>query len=86
MSLAMESMMRVEAIEAATLFAGAVGKAHARQMERVTRERWARALDKTRTKNLDAPSWLRKSVLDLVATHESAYLEHCRIYALNKSA
>ena len=28
--------------------------------------------------NLDAPSWLWTSVVQLVASHESAYLEHCR--------
>ena len=28
--------------------------------------------------NLDAPSWLWTSVVQLLASHESAYLEHCR--------
>jgi uncharacterized protein (DUF2252 family) len=34
------------------------------------------------SKKLDAPSWLWASVVDLVARHETAYLEHCRSYAL----
>ena len=32
---------------------------------------------------LRAPSWLWSSVVDLLAIHEKAYLEHCRLYALN---
>jgi len=31
------------------------------------------------------PSWLWSSVVDLLAIHEKAYLEHCRLYALNES-
>jgi hypothetical protein len=31
-----------------------------------------------------APSWLWSSVVDLLV-HEKAYLEHCRLYALNES-
>jgi uncharacterized protein (DUF2252 family) len=32
---------------------------------------------------LDAPSWLWASVIELVTSHESAYLEHCRQYAID---
>jgi hypothetical protein len=35
-----------------------------------------------RSKTLDAPSWLWSSIVDLIASHESNYLEHCRKYAL----
>jgi uncharacterized protein (DUF2252 family) len=31
---------------------------------------------------MDAPSWLWSGVVDLVAIHERAYLDHCRRYAL----
>jgi uncharacterized protein (DUF2252 family) len=31
--------------------------------------------------NLDAPSWLWLSVVELMASHEAAYLDHCRRYA-----
>ena len=34
------------------------------------------------SKRLDAPSWLWSSIVGLVASHEAAYLEHCRRYAL----
>jgi uncharacterized protein (DUF2252 family) len=36
--------------------------------------------------SLDAPSWLWTSVVDLIAGHEAAYLEHCRLYALSSAA
>jgi len=35
---------------------------------------------------LNAPFWLWTSVVDRVAMHESAYLEHCRRYSLPKAA
>jgi uncharacterized protein (DUF2252 family) len=77
----MEGLTRADAISAANLFAGVVGRAHARQMDRTARKEWANDLQRNRTKTLDAPSWLWTSVVDLVATHEAAYLNHCRQYA-----
>jgi hypothetical protein len=35
-----------------------------------------------RSKNIDAPGWLWQALVELVAVHEHAYLEHCRRYAL----
>ncbi|MEO7112268.1 MAG: hypothetical protein ABI183_17615 [Polyangiaceae bacterium] len=32
---------------------------------------------------MTAPNWLWRSTVDLVALHESAYLEHCREHALH---
>jgi uncharacterized protein (DUF2252 family) len=77
----MEGLTRAEAIAAANLFAGVLGKAHARQMDRKIRAEWAKDLLRNRTKTLDAPSWLWTSVVDLAASHEAAYLNHCRQYA-----
>jgi uncharacterized protein (DUF2252 family) len=48
--------------------------------------RWLLELQKNRTKSLDAPSWLWNSVVDLVATHEAAYLNHCRRYAIAEAS
>jgi uncharacterized protein (DUF2252 family) len=62
---------------------GVVGAAHAQQMDRDARKKWQMVLKQNRSKKLDAPSWLWTSVVELVARHESAYLEHCRQYALN---
>ena len=70
-----------DAMKAASFLAGVVGKAHARQMDEETRKRWAKELERQRSKTLDAPSWLWLSVVALIGKHEVAYLEHCRTYA-----
>jgi len=76
-----------EAMRAARFLAHVVGKAHARQMTDGDRERWRTDLAKARrSKTLDAPTWLWNGVVDLVAMHEKAYLEHCRRYALESFA
>jgi uncharacterized protein (DUF2252 family) len=36
--------------------------------------------------DLEAPSWLWASVVELLALHEAAYLEHCRRFALTEAA
>lgn len=76
-----ERLTRAEATRAAFFLAAVVGKAHARQMDEATRRAWRAELGRNRTKSLDAPSWLWLSIVDLVAGHEAAYLEHCRRYA-----
>jgi uncharacterized protein (DUF2252 family) len=63
-----------------------VGRAHGRQMDLATRNSWRAELARARTTNLDAPSWLWSSVVELVSTHEAAYLDHCRRVTLPKSA
>ena len=77
-----DTMARDEAVDVAKYLATAVGKAHARQMEPSERTDWLKALASSRSKSLDAPSWLWQSVVSLIASHETAYLEHCRRYAL----
>jgi uncharacterized protein (DUF2252 family) len=52
-------------------------------MDKNERREWHTCLKKNRSKKLDAPSWLWTSVVQLVASHQSAYLEHCRQYALD---
>jgi uncharacterized protein (DUF2252 family) len=49
------------------------------------RASWTRELKRTHPKHLNAPSWLWKGVVNLVAVHEAAYLEHCRDFALAES-
>jgi len=85
LKLEMDQLTRMEAIAAARFLASVVGHAHASQMDGKMRERWRIILSHTRSKTLDAPSWLWTSVVELVANHESAYLEHCRQYALENS-
>jgi uncharacterized protein (DUF2252 family) len=71
-----------EAMKIALFLAVVVGKAHARQMDEATRQSWQTELNRNRSKTLDAPSWLWTSVVELLGTHEKAYLEHCRKYAM----
>lgn len=82
LKLEMTQITREEARDAARFLATVVGKAHARQMDSDTREKWSAELGRSRTKTLDAPSWLWTSVTELIASHELGYLEHCRKYAL----
>jgi uncharacterized protein (DUF2252 family) len=78
-----DQITQEQAVEAAKFLAGVVGKAHARQMDIKTRKQWLTRLKGHRGQALDAPSWLWTSVVELVAAHEAAYLEHCRRYALS---
>ena len=59
-----------------------VGRAHRRQLDADRDARVAAEMATHRTKNIDAPSWLWQALVELVAVHEHAYLEHCRRYAL----
>lgn len=83
LKLEMDQLTREEAIGAARFLASVVGAAHAQQMDRDVRKKWRMVLKRNRSKRLDVPTWLWTSVVELVARHESAYLEHCRQYALN---
>jgi uncharacterized protein (DUF2252 family) len=85
LKLEMDQLTREEAIAAARFLASVVGEAHGRQMDDPTREEWLSDLNRNRSKKLDAPSWLWSSVVELVSSHESAYLEHCRRYAMETS-
>ena len=76
-----EELTPGEAVKVARFLATVVGKAHARQMKKEARRKWQKELSNHRTKTLDAPSWLWSSVVELVVSHEGAYLEHCRRYA-----
>jgi uncharacterized protein (DUF2252 family) len=81
LKLEIDRLTREEAVAAASYLACIVGKAHARQMDAATRKRWMTELNQNRSKSLDAPGWMWRSVVELIATHETAYLEHCRRYA-----
>ena len=81
LKLEIDRLTRDEAVAAASYLACIVGKAHARQMDAATRKSWMAELDRNRSKSLDAPGWMWRSVVELIASHETAYLEHCRRYA-----
>jgi uncharacterized protein (DUF2252 family) len=82
LKLEMDELTREEAIGAARYLASVVARAHASQMDLKVRKHWLADLRRDRSKKLDAPSWLWKSVVELVAEHEKAYLEHCREHAI----
>lgn len=82
LKLEIEKLTQNEAIMAARYLGMVVGKAHASQMDVATRNSWQKELRRHRTKTLDAPSWLWISIVELITSHEGAYLEHCRKYAL----
>jgi uncharacterized protein (DUF2252 family) len=82
MKLELDTLDEKDATRAAAYLASVVGTAHARQMDSTMRQDWLAELQLNRSKNLDAPSWLWSSVVQLVGNHEEGYLEHCRRYAL----
>ncbi len=86
LKLEIEQLTRPEAAEIAAFLGGVVGKAHARQMDVETALAWRAVLEKGRSKTLDAPGWLWRSIVDLVARHEAGYLHHCRRYAMREAA
>jgi uncharacterized protein (DUF2252 family) len=81
LKIEIDQLNREEATAVARYLAGVVGRAHARQMDLATRRSWRAELARNRSKTLDAPSWLWMSVVELMASHEAAYLDHCRRYA-----
>jgi uncharacterized protein (DUF2252 family) len=81
LKLEIDRLTREEAVAVASYLSGVVGHAHARQMDKAMRAAWRKELAKQHSKTLNAPSWLWTAVVDLVANHEAAYLEHCRRFA-----
>jgi uncharacterized protein (DUF2252 family) len=86
LKLEVSRMTQKKAMALAAYLGGVVGKAHGRQMSQEVRGGWAADLAKARTAALEAPSWLWASVVSLLAIHEAAYLEHCRLFALSAAA
>ena len=79
-------LSREEAMRLARYLAGVVGRSHGRQMEPGQRRAWRSDLGKYHNASLEAPSWLWASVVELIALHETAYLEHCRRFTLPEAA
>jgi uncharacterized protein (DUF2252 family) len=83
LKLEIDELTPDEAMCAARYLSAVVGRAHAAQMDMPTRRAWRKEVGRTRSKTLDAPSWLWRSVVELAGQHEAAYLDHCRRYALD---
>ena len=86
LKLEIENLSREEAMRVSRYLAHVVGRGHARQMDQADCRQWLADLQRNRSKSLDAPSWLWNSGVDLVASHEAAYLNHCRRYAIADAA
>ncbi|WP_199099820.1 DUF2252 family protein [Dyella sp. ASV21] len=82
LKLELEQLNERKALQTAFYLAAVVGKAHSRQMDAATRAAWLADISATRSRRIDAPSWLWTHTVNLLAIHEKAYLEHCRRYAL----
>jgi uncharacterized protein (DUF2252 family) len=82
LKLEIDQLSRDEAVNSARYLAEVVGKAHGRQMDASTRREFASSFTQRKAARLNAPSWLWSSIVELGSTHEAAYLEHCRRYAL----
>jgi uncharacterized protein (DUF2252 family) len=78
LKIEINALDRSEAARVAGYLAAVVGEAHGRQMQRDERRDWYKELRRNRAKALNAPSWLWRSVVDLLLDHQSGYLEHCR--------
>jgi uncharacterized protein (DUF2252 family) len=81
LKLEIEQVTIAEAVCTASYLAYVVGQAHASQMDAATRASWLQQLLANPDKSGGTPAWLWKSVVQLVASHEAGYLEHCRAYA-----
>lgn len=81
LKIEIESLDRAEAGRVAGYLATVVGKAHGRQMDASAQKAWGRELRRSRATSLNAPSWLWRSVVELLMEHQRGYLEHCRAVA-----
>jgi uncharacterized protein (DUF2252 family) len=86
LKLDIDRLSREEAVRAAHYLALVVGRAHARQMDASTKAAWRGELARNRSATLDAPFWLWSAIVELIQSHEAAYLDHCRRYALQAAA
>jgi uncharacterized protein (DUF2252 family) len=86
LKLAIDRLSRLDATRAAWFLASVVGRAHGGQMDDIVRRGWRDELNRGHSTGLNAPFWLWASVVDLVADHEAAYLDHCRRYAMAEAA
>jgi len=77
LKLEIEELSIEDATRTANYLAYVVGCSHAYQMDEATRKEWRDTLRRSRGKS-QMPEWLWSSVVQLVASHEAGYLEHCR--------
>ncbi len=76
----LDTMTAPDALQMAAYMGSVVGIAHARQLAPAQCARWLATMRKESANGSTAPAWLWAAVVDLVALHEGAYLEHCRAH------
>jgi uncharacterized protein (DUF2252 family) len=81
LKLEIEELGMQDAVLTASYLAYVVGRSHSRQMDAGTRAAWLNELMANPSKSSGTPEWLWHSVVQLAASHEAGYLEHCRKYA-----
>jgi uncharacterized protein (DUF2252 family) len=86
LKIEIERLEITEALLLSRYLGSVLGRAHGRQMTKEDRASWRAELKKSSKSALDAPSWLWRSVVELVSLHEAAYLDHCRQYSLRQAA
>ncbi len=79
----LDALENDEALAIGHYLGSVVALAHARQLEPGDCAAWLADFRKENAKHMEAPAWLWAAVVDLVALHEGAYLEHCREHALS---
>jgi len=82
----LEALNEAEALAIGRYLASVVAQAHVRQLTSAEAGSWLEIFRKDSAHNMTAPAWLWAAVVDLVALHEGAYLEHCRKHALGAVA
>jgi len=86
LKLEIDQLSLNDATRTANYLAYVVGCAHGRQMDQATRTAWRLDLKLGQGNARTVPAWLWDSVVQLVASHEAGYLNHCRRHALSSSA
>jgi uncharacterized protein (DUF2252 family) len=76
LKLELENLTRPQVSVVAGFLATILSRAHARQLDVHARQQWATEIERSRTKILNAPSWLWPSVVDVMANQERGYLKH----------
>ncbi len=78
LKLELTRLRREEAIAIGGYLGSVLGVAHARQLTPAACAAWLASFRRGKSDNLTVPAWLWSAVVELVALHERAYLDHCR--------
>ncbi len=77
----LDAMADADVDDVSTCLGSVIAIAHAQQLTSAQCAEWLEAFRREHAPRSTAPAWLWAAVVDLVALHEGAYLEHCRGHA-----